>query len=462
MVRITKEKVWSKILVTLVALLGFIYIGVAWYFQDQFLYGTRIGIVNVSYLTVEEAEERFSESLEGYVLTLESKDGQTAEIAGEDIDLAYNFGDCIRDIKDQQNPLNWLGAMLSQPVRYDVEVPVVYTHGKLEEELRGVSFLNPDEMVAPVDAKLNYTDKEGFSLQPSVEGNEVDRVQFQKALDEALLHKESQLNLEEARCYRKPKVTEDSEEIRKITDRLDEVSDFEITYSFGETKEVIDKEVVWSWYRLDKKDQIVLNENAVRGYVEELAKKYNTVGAKRKFKTTGGALIEVSGGPYGWRINQKKETQELLELVKARKSQTDRQPVYQQTGFEKVRSTSDIGDTYVEISITNQHMWYYENGKLFMDTDVVTGKGGRHTKRGVGYIQNKARNATLVGEDYVSFVKYWMKVWGGIGIHDASWRSKFGGKIYLTNGSHGCINTPLNNVIKLYNQVKIGTPVVIY
>ena len=55
-----------------------------------------------------------------------------------------------------------------------------------------------------------------------------------------------------------------------------------------------------------------------------------------------------------------------------------------------------------------------------------------------------------------------MKVWGGIGIHDASWRSQFGGKIYLTSGSHGCINTPLDNVIKLYNRVKIGTPVVIY
>lgn len=99
---------------------------------------------------------------------------------------------------------------------------------------------------------------------------------------------------------------------------------------------------------------------------------------------------------------------------------TDRQPVYAQTGFEQVRGTSDIGATYIEISIEAQHMWYYEDGQLYMDTDVVTGKGGNHTKRGVGYIHNKARNATLVGADYVSFVKYWMKVWGGIGIHDAS------------------------------------------
>ena len=62
-----------------------------------------------------------------------------------------------------------------------------------------------------------------------------------------------------------------------------------------------------------------------------------------------------------------------------------------------MRGTSDIGVTYIEISIEAQHMWYYEDGQLYMDTDVVTGKGGNHTKRGVGYIHNKARNATLVG-----------------------------------------------------------------
>ncbi|MBQ7219118.1 MAG: L,D-transpeptidase, partial [Ruminococcus sp.] len=85
------------------------------------------------------------------------------------------------------------------------------------------------------------------------------------------------------------------------------------------------------------------------------------------------------------------------------------------------------------------------------------------TPKGVYYINNKARNINLVGADYVSFVEYWMAFIGGsYGIHDASWRSSFGGSIYKGNGSHGCVNTPYEAVKKIYNNVSVGTPVVIH
>ena len=459
---VTKDKLPMKILVTLAAVLGLMYVAVAWYVQDLFLYGTRIGMVNASWLTVEETEERFLESLKGYSLEIKARDGQIVQIDAEDIDLGYDFGDQIQQIMDGQNSLEWLPALVRGPVKYDPEMTVVYDEEKLSAKLEAVSFLNPKEMTAPVDAKLLYSEEDGFVLQRSVAGNTIDEKAFGRKLKEALEEEQPVLELEAAGCYREPKVTEDDSTIRSMTDRLDEVSDFEISYAFGEKKEVIDRDVIWSFYRLDSDGELVLKESAVKDYVSQLADTYDTVGAEREFQTTAGDVITVSGGPYGWMINQKKEYEELLALVKERKSVADRQPVYSRTGFAKVRGTDDIGDTYIEISIDAQHMWYYENGTLYLDTDVVTGNGGKHTKRGVAYIHNKARNATLVGEGYVSFVKYWMKVWNGIGIHDASWRSQFGGKIYLTNGSHGCINTPLDNVIKLYNRVEIGTPGVIY
>ena len=48
------------------------------------------------------------------------------------------------------------------------------------------------------------------------------------------------------------------------------------------------------------------------------------------------------------------------------------------------------------------------------------------------------------------------------GLHDASWRSRFGGNIYTYNGSHGCVNMPRSEVSKLYNMVEIGTPVYVH
>lgn len=107
-------------------------------------------------------------------------------------------------------------------------------------------------------------------------------------------------------------------------------------------------------------------------------------------------------------------------------------------------------------------MWYYEDGQLYMDTDVVTGKGGNHTKRGVGYIQQQGSECDAGGRGLCVLCQILDEGMGRYRHSRCLRRSQFGGKIYLTSGSHGCINTPLDNMIKLYNRVKIGTPVVIY
>ena len=123
-----------------------------------------------------------------------------------------------------------------------------------------------------------------------------------------------------------------------------------------------------------------------------------------------------------------------------------------------------VGSTYVEISIRSQHMWLYKNGKLIVETDVVTGNndGAHNTPKGYHNIYSRARNTTLSGPGYSSFVEYWMAFCGGCGIHDSSWRSEYGGNIYNGNGSHGCVNTPRSAVAKIWSNTGWDTPVIIY
>ena len=119
-------------------------------------------------------------------------------------------------------------------------------------------------------------------------------------------------------------------------------------------------------------------------------------------------------------------------------------------------------NAYIDISISNQALYYYEYGELVLYSDVVTGINDG-TPVGNFRVVNKARNATLKGEDYESFVSYWIAFYGGTyGMHDASWRSYFGGNIYQYAGSHGCVNMPYYKVHALYNMVEIGTPVYIH
>lgn len=116
---------------------------------------------------------------------------------------------------------------------------------------------------------------------------------------------------------------------------------------------------------------------------------------------------------------------------------------------------------HIIVSIANQTLTYYEYDKVVLSSNIVTGKDGR-TPTGTFKVLNKARNIILKGKDYESFVNYWIAFRGvSLGFHDASWRSNFGGTIYKTNGSHGCVNMPYNKVKQLYNMVQIGTPVYI-
>ncbi len=121
------------------------------------------------------------------------------------------------------------------------------------------------------------------------------------------------------------------------------------------------------------------------------------------------------------------------------------------------------GSTYVEVNINQQRMWFYKDGKLMVDTPVVTGtKYYSDTPKGFFSIFQRATNTTLVGPGYASPVDYWMAFSGGCGIHDASWRDTFGGSIYLYSGSHGCVNTPYNAVKTIYNNTGYSTPVIVY
>ncbi len=123
-----------------------------------------------------------------------------------------------------------------------------------------------------------------------------------------------------------------------------------------------------------------------------------------------------------------------------------------------------VGDTYIEVSLSDQHMWYVKDGSVFLDSPVVSGnKSTMDTPKGFYSILSKASPCTLKGDDYVSYVDYWMAFIGGsYGLHDASWRSNFGGNIYNGDGSHGCVNLPNDIAKKLYNNASVGTPVIVY
>lgn len=124
------------------------------------------------------------------------------------------------------------------------------------------------------------------------------------------------------------------------------------------------------------------------------------------------------------------------------------------------------GLDYIDINIEAQHVILFENGRKVMESDCVTGtpNRARETHRGVFHIDYKQRNRILRGQQklYASFVNYWMPFDAGIGLHDATWRGSFGGTIYKSSGSHGCVNLPLSFAKQLYARVYKGETVYVH
>ncbi|MDO5516340.1 MAG: peptidoglycan binding domain-containing protein [Clostridium sp.] len=437
--------------------LAAIYLGMSAYFINHFYFGTTVNSVNVAGKNIDEANEELAAQVKDYSIKLEGRNDSRDEIKGTDINLTYNPGVKLEELKESQHPLAWIVSVFKKE---DIELDgiVSYDDNLLNAQIDELSVVKNKKVENPENASFEYGDN-GFEIIDEVKGNKIDKDVLHENIYKAIMEGHTTLNLEES--YVKPKYTSDSAETLAAKDELDGYAKTKVTYDFGDKSEVLDGEKISEWLGVDDDMNVQFDESKVRSYVEGLARKYNTFGGDRKFTTSTGKQITVSGGNYGWIINKSEETKELINAIKNGET-ADREPVYSQTAVS--RNKNDIGNTYIEIDMTQQHLWYYKNGAMIADGDVVTGNAALNYSTPVGTyrINYKEKNATLKGEDYSSKVTYWLPFNNNIGVHDASWRDKFGGQIYLTNGSHGCVNAPYALAEKIFNNIESGIPVVCY
>lgn len=457
----TKKKKIILISITavilLLLLLWILYYSQMLRYKTRFFPGTWINGMDVSQMTPEEVEGIFTRDAQNYTLTLAERNDQEEVLSAKDIGLEMKCAE-LSEILEAQGTLKWITGYFEK-YSYEVAPVVIYNEEMLKAAVSNLKCAAPDSQVEPQDAYID--DSDGFKVIEEVKGSALQEGPFYENLDIAIKSREAKLDLESTGCYKEPRITTESKEIRDIMAPIEKLTQATITYEFGETQEVLDSGTISRWIILDENGQASLDQDKVKEYVEELASKYNTVGIERSFQTSYGDTVTVDGGIYGYKIDVNAEFEALMEAINNGESQT-REPVYSQKGL--YRGEDDIGNTYVEISLRNQEMFFYKNGELVIRTDIVSGNvnKGQGTPDGVNYIVNKMRNVTLIGPDYESPVNMWMKIIGSVGIHDAPWKSQYGGNLYQTVGSHGCINTPYNAMNTIFENIEVGTPVILY
>lgn len=457
----------EAIIATGVALTAVTGMGVGYYiykgkeYETTFFPSTKINGIDASDKTVDEMEELIAAQVDDYELTLVKRGGDTEKIKGKDIGLSTVFDGELEQYLSEQEPMEWM-LHLTERKNHEINATVVYDEDKLTEKLDSLGMFDEEQVQKPQNAYLSeYIPGQGYEIVPEQQGNSLDKDKVEEFVKTALQNLDSKLVLDELDVYEKPAITADNEELQEQAQRLNHYQDMSIIYEFGDKQEVLDGDTISQWVTLGENGTAQVDREAVAAYVKDLASSYNTAYQKKVLKTSYGPTVEITKGSYGWRIDQDEETEALYQILLSGESQA-REPIYLQKAAS--HGENDYGDTYVEINLTAQHLYFYKNGQLLVESDFVSGNQSRgyDTPSGAYPLTYKQRNATLRGENYATPVSYWMPFNGNIGMHDASWRGSFGGNIYKTNGSHGCVNLPPSVAKTIFENIEAGMPVLCY
>lgn len=445
-------------LIVIAAAAAAAYIGLARLFTSRFYPNTKVNGFDASFKTAEEVEELIRDEEEDYLLAVHDREDRITYINGKDIGYSYDSKGTVHKMLEDQDSMRWPEYIMEDHV-YESTAYMTYDESKLLTIIDGMECFKEENIVKPKDAYIKSTDS-GYELVPEEEGSSPVKEQIIADIKEAIARQASTLTLDED-DYEKPAVTTGDPDLQAKMAIYDKYSQMKITYQIEGSEQVLDGSEIIGWISFDKDMNVKVDEDKAAEYAQELAYSYNTYAAERSFTTHAGDTIIIGGGDYGWVIDRNGEAEQLIADIKAGET-IEREPVYEQRAF--VGGKDDIGNTYVEIDYDAQHFWYYVDGSVVLDSDIVSGDmgSGHGSPDGVFKIITLVTDTTLVGEDYESPVSYFMPFAYNVGLHDADWRNSFGGDIYLGAGSHGCINLPENVAESLFNQIEIGTPVIAY
>ena len=455
-----------------VIVIAVVYLAIGFYFRDNYYPGTYVNDIYCTGKTVEEInaelktlywEEHFAESK---VVVLQDTSGLQYEIPLADICFGVDYTGQLETLKVNQNPFLWIKGLLGAG-KYNVSPQITFSQETLATEIAGCGIRENNRHTDAVDAQLvEIRKEEGYTLFNG-------RI---NVLDNALVEQKVITSVSEGTyfvdvsdCYADLPYTDAMQETLSLFEKVDAFQQCDIIYDMGDEQIVLSPAIVSGFIALDNRGDFLLDETgnllwdeeSITAFIDTLCAEYDTYETGHTFEATRGENVTIEGGTYGTVLDREAELDYLLQALQNGESGIH-VPTYEREAYH--RGLNDIGNTYVEVDMTEQKLYFYLEGELKIETDIVTGnmRRGWDTPEGVNYVYALQRNRTLRGATYATFVKYWAPVVGNIGLHDASWRDEFGGDIYETSGSHGCINVPQEVMTELFEYLEIGMPVVMF
>lgn len=482
----TKKRVIKTIMLLLI-IIGLIvaacfYCYFVQYYTEHFYDGTTVNGIDCSDLTEDQAAVLLQDKINEWSITVHEREGATETIDAQQIEMTYENDGSLKDLYVMQQPLLW-GIKIFDTKEY--EVPSGFSYN--EEILKSAfdNFQQVREFVPMKNAEIIQQEDGTYAISPEVVGTEMDQAKAYDALVEAIKKQQTELDLEE--FYLSPEVFADDKDLVDEKDKKNAyfaLTRADIHIQFGENEYIINEEMLKDWLVEDPTEKCKLDDNKLREFVQGLYDQYNAGHEGQLFKTrTGKVLTLTYFEADGWNMDVDKTCENYKNAI-LEGYQGSLGPVMSRLDEQG----NERNDMYVEISIDDQTMWLWVNGEVQVETPIVSGGAdepfpeqvpteqliaefnSRSTPtNGIWTIKKKESPHFMRGPqysdgsyEYTLETTYWLPFNDQIGIHDNYERLLFGANIYMTSGSHGCVNTPYEKVEEIFNTVDVGTMVVVY
>lgn len=409
--------------------------------------GTSVLGVSIAGLNRSSAWSAVEKAVSEHTMAL-SVDGVETTVNAQDIDLSCS-----------EERFNAIADAYEAGADVDFTGLVSFNEGKLRA-IVSESFNKP-----VTEAALTYDEATGsFVLTPDAIGQISNPNVLVDSMRGSIVNLESQQTLTDVSQIIQPVIKDEDEAVTQALAQVNTMNTVALTYTFTAedttSTHEIPADIIRSFISLGN-DSVTpgINYNALESYVAELSETYSASSTKGNFKTTGGGTVGLTVSYNGVYVDQDSLVEDIATCIMEGTSGTRTAP-FQAAGIR----TMPYGGTYIEVNLDAQKLWFYKYGECILTSNLVSGKVSAEwfTPNGVFSIYAKEESTYLVGEDYRTFVNYWMPFYGGYGLHDATWRGSFGGDIYVYGGSHGCVNLPLSSASKIYNNAPVGTKVIVY
>lgn len=129
---------------------------------------------------------------------------------------------------------------------------------------------------------------------------------------------------------------------------------------------------------------------------------------------------------------------------------------------------ASIWPKWIDVNLKTQHLVAYEGNAVSQQFDITSGEPANPTPTGLFQIFSKVKDERMKGDiglpsaydiKHVPWTMYFAG--GGYAIHGAPWRSVYGAGTQV-GGSHGCLNSPVDQVATLYQWAPLGTTVIVH